>query len=271
MSRHGLDGSYRMSRSATECEDVVVKRTQLRLAAVLVVVAAGLTACSSPSASSPGPSTSTSATAAPSPAAPDALSADVVFRITAVVTATGGESARLVETVFAPTTGDGTEPAKMSAAMCDDSGWQQLFPDPSWLHLSATATMLSGSSWPQAAPIALASSGANSWVAWTGANRTGQAYCSPPNMLIPDDSTAVIPIAAGVPADDMKSWGTWVYGFAWAREGEDVSTRPFTFTSCTLERGPGAAASPTVTAWDPTHPNTVSDDPSPECEWGSFS
>ena len=238
---------------------------------IAVFVVAALAGCATPS-TVPNGSGSATATSTPSPSASgNRLPADALFRITTVITSkTSGATARLVETVFAPTSGDGTEASQMSAAQCADTGWTTKYPTPKWLSVTVASTLLSGTSWPKDL-VGVQSTGLNAFPAWSGAVGPFQAYCASGLVTIPGDGHAVIPVDPSVAVDDPHSWGSWRYGFDWAADGGlGAADQPSTFTSCTLERGSGAAASATVSDWDANHPVDPGDGFSPECYWGSL-
>jgi hypothetical protein len=252
-----------------------VKIAQATLALVTVAALAVLAGCTADAPSPSGsPIASSSATSTPRPTSSEAaLPANALFRITAVVSSkSSGATARLVETVLAPSNGDGTEAAQMSTAKCGDTGWTNQYVRPSWLSVTVTSELLSGSVWPAEDGVGVKTTGRNAFPAWSGDVRPFQAYCASGLATIPGTGHAVLPVDGVAGADDPHSWGTWQYGFDWAVDGGlGPGDQPFTFTSCTLERGPAATASATVSAWNPAQPVSPGDGFSPQCYWGALS
>jgi hypothetical protein len=190
------------------------------MAAGLVALAAvGLVGCtphSDPEATTSAPATART-TSTPSPT-PTGLPAGALLRISGVAVADDGTQVRIVETVLGPTTGDGSEDSAMVAADCSGDGysWQTEFPGaPQWLHLDMTATLLSGSAWPDDGEHEIFLTGGNGMdsVAWAGSWHHAQAPCASGYAVIPGHATGVSPVVGDAAA--RTSWQTGRFGFGW--------------------------------------------------------
>jgi len=193
--------------------------------------------------SSPTATVSATPTAKPSAApTPAALPPNAIIRITTTVTASTGAVAKLVETVLAPQAPTGTENAAMSAGGCDDSDWATRFPHPSWVHVTVTASLLSGSVWPSEDSVGALSGTSWGYAAWSGQFEGFEAPCSDGIQDIPGTSVAILPADASAPAGSQTSATGGSFGFVWAEDAEDPSDMHFSFTTCTIEIGPAAGA-----------------------------
>ena len=179
-------------------------------------------------------------TTSPSPSS-SALPSNALLRMTATVTASTGAVARLVETAYAPSAGDGSELAAMSAAGCDDSDWKTLFPAPQWVRVTETATLISGSSWPAEDAILINSGNAYGVAAWSGDQTGFEAACADGIVTVPGTAQAVLPVEV-TPVSDQKNWFDGPWGFEWAEDVAQPSDMHFAFTGCTIEAGPAAGS-----------------------------
>ncbi len=194
-------------------------------------------------APTPTAAASTAAKAGPAPSPTStALPSNAIIRITATVTASTGAVARLVETALAPAPADGSEGAAMSNAGCDGSDWPTQYPHPSWTHVTVTATVPSGASWPSEDSVLTLSGSYWGYSAWTGAWSGFEAPCSDALQGIPGTATAIVPADASAAPLSQASATGGSFGFVWASDGDDPSDMHFSFTSCTIEPGPAAGA-----------------------------
>ena len=238
-------------------------------AAATVLALAGCTpgasTSSSASPTSPRPVASGSATAStPAPSA-TALPADVLLRVSAVATDAGGATAHLVLTAHVPSDGDGSEPAAMSAAQCDDSTWQTDTPAPrQWIRLDLDATAPTGD-WPHVDGIGVETGSGQRWQAWTGGWALFESDCAPGFAVIPGSAQGVEPVSSTASTTDRSSWLFAPWGFDWMDDAPTIDRPPFTFTSCTIELGPAAESyAATLTRTPPVAGQTADD----SCEFG---
>ena len=199
----------------------------------------------------PSPVIDETPTPTPTPSA-SLLPDDVLFVISGTVTAPSGESAHVVQTVFAPTTATAAaDTAALAAAECGELG-----ADPTFLHVEVETTMVSGPTLPDLVLITIPLDGAA--ISWTGAAATpGNAYCASGGAL-PGSALGIIAVPASGGPDDPGGWGTLRYGINGYvlppdPEGpEDVEALPI--ADCRIVRGPASLASARVSAWDVASP-----------------
>jgi hypothetical protein len=179
----------------------------------------------------------------------------IVTRFSATATANTGETAHVVETVYAPHKITPAERKMLTTAPCPD--WESVSPDGVGLPVRLTTTEVSGS-WPKYHFIAVRSdysstSHAYTASAWNGAWDGLMASCTDGIALIPGQASGIVMIDPHKSADD-DSWGKGTWGLT-AEFGED---RPLKvkLSACSIEIGPAATASPhlaAMTTADATH------------------
>ena len=239
--------------------------------AVAAVVMGALSGCApavtSPSAShshkAPGGSSSTTASATPTPTptptGPPPLPANALFQITATVTAPGGASASLVQTVFAPApitaaqkTTLNTKCAGQNDQDATGAPWLNNYASADVLSTTITATLDAGSpAWNNTTNGVLADFMA--FGAFSGAYSTFEAYCAPGFITIPGTQQAIAPIQPTNPAGENYGWagefaGYGFYGGGNATNNDDLGGKAVV-SNCHIQLSATAAANSVAAAW----------------------
>lgn len=219
--------------------------------ALLLLGSLALTGCGggSSGATPTSATPTTTATATPSPAptpTPTATTAapvdpDILFTISATVTAGDGSVARVTQTVYRPVA---TVPAATTDLLdqeCD--GWRAEFPSPAYLRSAYVATTDSSASWT-GGRLGLSMNG---WPVYAGDFGTFQSYCATVLADIPGSVEAITPVPAGGSPDATDGWATLFYGFG--IPDDDGTT---VLSDCVITLGADALASPRAAAWPST-------------------
>jgi hypothetical protein len=206
---------------------------------------------------SPAPSANPSAT--PTATGPAPLPANVLFKITATVTAPGGASATLVQTVFVPapiTAAQRSTFDSKCAGQTDSDAvgapWQNNYAVSDVLSSTMTATLNSGSpAWDNKTNGVLADF--MSFGVFSGAYQTFEAYCAPGFITIPGTQQAIAPIQSANPAGQDWGWaGEFAaygfYGGGNAPNGGDLDGKAVV-SNCHVEVSPTASANAVAAGW----------------------
>lgn len=198
----------------------------------------GASASQSPSDSPSGPTsqvptTTPTPTPAPTPTPTDA--ANVLFTISATVTAPNNAKVDFMQTVYTPvaTTAAMTTDTALLDKQC--SGWQTMFPSRKFVTTEITSKLQPGSpAWPKNAAIGVDMDG---YPAWSG-NYTGfQALCASVIVTVGGHIHGIIPVPSSHSADAKMGWARADYGFGIA-SGSDSGTAPgpkdLRITSCSI-------------------------------------
>jgi hypothetical protein len=202
-------------------------------------------------------------TATPTPTE-SPLPSDVLFEITAAVTAPDGSTATFTETVKTPV--DRTEHQSGDETTLDQQceGWRQAFPTIQYLEATVTSTLKPGDTWSDDdGRIAMDMAG---YPIWNGDQEPYQQLCATALAVIPGTAHAVSPVAGGKP-DAIGGWAVFRYGFT--AVGVDGAPAPdgLTFSHCHLQLGEAAQSSIFASTWA-AHPET---DGGSACKFGGTS
>jgi hypothetical protein len=205
-------------------------------------------------------------TLAPKPKVPAPLPANVLFRITATVTAPGGAAADLAQTVYLPTPITSAQKAQLTAD-CPDS-WGPDETDAPWLNNFAAADTLTSTMTATLHPGSPAWDNTNNpvlsdfWAAgdFTGAYHTFQADCAPGFITIPGTEQAISPIQSVNPSGQNWGWAGEFGSYGFYGGGNDPANQDelgggAVVADCTIQLSSTAAASTVAAAWAAAAPS----------------
>jgi hypothetical protein len=229
---------------------VVIAAAALLLAACAPATPAKTAAPKPSKTATPTPSATPSATANPLPA-------DVLFKITATVTAADGTVATVSELVHQPVAQTDHQTGDEAQLDSECDGWRQAFSNTQFVVADVTTSITGSGTWTDdTGRIAVDMAG---YPVWTGDQEPYQATCATAIAQVPGIAHAVSPVAGGKPDGD-GGWAVFRYGFSAAVN--DPSATPsagggsgLQFSKCRIQMGPAAKPSIFASAW-PTHPET---------------
>jgi hypothetical protein len=229
--------------------------TRTRSLAVVLLVGATLTACTpeAPEVPLPTPSDEPSSSATPE------VASDLLFTITATVTAPSGASLALQQQVFTPV--DFAQlPAELQSAYTADCLENPVaLPDYIFVRAEVDATDSSpaGLAWPAGFDtgydLALVRLGDLS--KFTGAVSSSQMPCATPRVH-PGHSEGAVAVIRTASPTDVGGWARLVYGFSsgWDVPIDEVADKIPVYSDCTITMGPAAGTTrldPSTTRLDP--------------------
>jgi len=200
-------------------------------------------------APTPGASATAGSSATPSPT--PTVDPNVLFSITAEVTAPNGAVATVVQSVSRPVASlpDQSDVEAQLDAECD--GWRTEIGTGSYLVSRIVSTVESGT-WPGDLVVV----SMNGWPVFSGDYSPFQAYCASAQVVVPGTARAVSPVPAGGAADDPGGWGTINYGLGLAYEaGHPDTAQPgdTVISECTISvTAAGLAESTRAASWATT-------------------
>lgn len=213
---------------------------------------------SSPSASA-SPIASPTPTPTPTPTFPPALPANALFQISAVVTAPGGASANLVQTVFLPTAITAAQRTQFNTVCKGETDteatgapWLNNYAHADVLASTMTATMNPGSpAWSNSTNPVL--SDFMAFGAFSGAYRTFEAYCAPGTIQIPGTEQAIAPIQPTNPSGQLYGWAGEFSAYGFFGGGNSTSDADLggkaVVSNCHVQLSSTASASTVAAGW----------------------
>lgn len=215
---------------------------------------------SSKGGASSSPVATPTQTPTPTPTGPPPLPANALFQISATVTAPGGASANLVQTVFVPAV---ATPANRTVldGQCESLGnpnlggtkpWADTYVGTLILSSTMTATLNPGSSaWDNKANPVLADF--LGFGAFTGAYAGFEAACSPGFITIPGTQQAIGPIQAANPSGQPYGWAGEFGGYGFYGGANDPGAPDLggsaVVSNCVVQLSGTATANATAAAW----------------------
>jgi hypothetical protein len=211
-----------------------------------------------PSATPTAAATAT-ATATPTPSGPAPLPANALFRISATVTAPGGASAKLVQTVFMPAAITAAQRAQMNTGCAGESDadatgapWLNNYHTAWILSSTMTATLNPGSpAWNNTANGVLADFVGFGY--FSGAYAGFEADCAPGFITIPGTQQAISPIQGTNPSGQPYGWAGEFGSYGFYGGGNDPGGPDMggnaVVSHCLVQLSATAAANATAAAW----------------------
>lgn len=212
-----------------------------------------------------GSTTPSTAQAAPTPTPtptttwPPPLPANALFQISATVTAPGGMSANLVQTVYNPAPITAAQKTTFNTACkglsdpdAQGAPWLNNYATADVLSSTMTATLNPGSApWDNKNQGVLADFMA--FGAFSGAYEGFEAGCAPGFIEIPGTETAIAPIQSSNPSGQNYGWagGFSAYGFYGGGNSQsnvDLGGKAIV-ANCHVQLSPTAQAVPAAAAW----------------------
>jgi hypothetical protein len=208
--------------------------------------------------SAPPTSAAPTPTPTPTPTWPPTLPANALLQITATVTAPGGASANLVQTVWMPAPITAAQKTTLTAA-CPGEGvgsvgspWLNNYKGAWVITTTMTATLNPGTTaWDNTKNGVLANfmGSADFTGAWSGF----EAACSPGFIVIPGVQNAIAPIQGVNPSGQSYGWAGEFAGYGFYGGGNDPGSPDLggnaVVSHCTVQLSSAAAAVPTAAAW----------------------
>ncbi|HEX4059249.1 MAG TPA: hypothetical protein VHX87_13155 [Galbitalea sp.] len=203
------------------------------------------------------PTPTPTATATPFPASLGPLPANALFRITAQGIQPNGATVDLVQTVFAPTTGNAADTALLNK-QCNFSGsptWQSLFPGGSLVVDSTLTATLDPTTPAFNTHASIGTSFDFTADAFSGAYETAQAPCAPGYIGLPGTMHGVGAVLKSNPAHGYWGWASANATYGFFGDGNDPGdpnggNGDTIVKNCAVQVSPAAlSAAPTLAAW----------------------
>jgi hypothetical protein len=206
-------------------------------------------------------------TATPTLTGPAPLPANALFRISATVTAPGGASANLVQTVFMPAPITAAQRAQLNTG-CAGENDQDATGAP-WLHNYQSAWILSSTMTATLNPGSPAWNNTTNGVLadyvgfgyFSGSYMGFEAACAPGFITIPGTQQAIAPIQGTNPAGQPYGWAGEFGSYGFYGGGNDPGGPDMGGTAvvshCLVQLSSTAAANPTAAAWATRVPKVI--------------